>query len=246
MKKFPVVEIFGPTIQGEGALAGVPSHFIRFGGCDYRCVWCDSKHAVLPEEVRKAERLTTEEIVTRVAALGGRPEWLTLSGGNPALLELDDLVGDLQQREFRVAIETQGTRAQDWMRFLNLVTVSPKGPSSGNVTDPETLRAFLIKLGGPLQPRTVLKVVIFNWEDYSYAKTIHERFPQYDFFLSVGTYSGGLDGTWLRINDLPDDAQTLTARYRRLAERVANDPGFSDVVVLPQLHYLMWKSEKGR
>ena len=41
-----VVEIFGPTIQGEGALIGEPTVFVRTGGCDYRCSWCDSLHAV--------------------------------------------------------------------------------------------------------------------------------------------------------------------------------------------------------
>ena len=52
MSALPVVEVFGPTIQGEGELAGVPTAFVRFGGCDYRCSWCDSLFAVLPEDVR--------------------------------------------------------------------------------------------------------------------------------------------------------------------------------------------------
>jgi 7-carboxy-7-deazaguanine synthase len=50
-RTYPVVEVFGPTIQGEGALAGLPTLFVRFGGCDYRCSWCDSLLAVLPEQV---------------------------------------------------------------------------------------------------------------------------------------------------------------------------------------------------
>ena len=48
----PVVEIFGPTIQGEGAEAGIPTHFVRVGGCDFRCSWCDTMYAVDPEIVR--------------------------------------------------------------------------------------------------------------------------------------------------------------------------------------------------
>lgn len=39
-RTFPVIECFGPTIQGEGALAGLPTLFVRFGGCDFRCSWC--------------------------------------------------------------------------------------------------------------------------------------------------------------------------------------------------------------
>ena len=53
-----VVETFGPTIQGEGPYAGRVCHFVRFGGCDYRCTWCDSMHAVDPGLVRIADDLT--------------------------------------------------------------------------------------------------------------------------------------------------------------------------------------------
>jgi len=44
-----ISEIFGPTVQGEGPLIGQPTVFVRTGGCDYRCVWCDTLYAVLPE-----------------------------------------------------------------------------------------------------------------------------------------------------------------------------------------------------
>ena len=46
MSQLRIAEIFGPTIQGEGALIGEPTVFVRTGGCDYRCTWCDSLHAV--------------------------------------------------------------------------------------------------------------------------------------------------------------------------------------------------------
>src|SRR3954470_4973626 len=83
---FPVVEVFGPTVQGEGPDAGIPAYFVRFGGCDWRCTWCDSMHAVDPAEVRAhAERLTATEIVDRLRALPPGPGLTVLSGGNPAL-----------------------------------------------------------------------------------------------------------------------------------------------------------------
>ena len=69
----PVVEVFGPTIQGEGELAGIPTAFVRFGGCDYRCSWCDSLFAVLPEDVRKAPRMTPAEVAAALEALAGDP-----------------------------------------------------------------------------------------------------------------------------------------------------------------------------
>ncbi|MDF0142324.1 7-carboxy-7-deazaguanine synthase QueE, partial [Staphylococcus pseudintermedius] len=43
MAKIPVLEIFGPTIQGEGRVIGRKTMFVRTAGCDFRCSWCDSK-----------------------------------------------------------------------------------------------------------------------------------------------------------------------------------------------------------
>src|SRR3954453_18768223 len=94
-KTFPVIEVFGPTIQGEGAEAGLPTHFVRFGGCDYRCSWCDTMYAVDPATVRATARpSSTNQIVDELSTLGGAPEWVTLSGGNPALHHLGPLVSD--------------------------------------------------------------------------------------------------------------------------------------------------------
>src|SRR3954464_167518 len=82
-KRIGVVEIFGPTIQGEGPLAGSKTMFVRLGGCDYRCTSCDSLHAVIPSAVKKHARyLTAEEITDELVRLRGisGTEWVTLSG----------------------------------------------------------------------------------------------------------------------------------------------------------------------
>src|SRR3954469_14267843 len=101
----PVIEIFGPTIQGEGAEAGLATHFVRLGGCDSRCSWRDTMYAVDPATVRAtSEPLLAAEIVERLERLEGRPEWVTLSGGNPALHRLDALVERLQDAGFKVAV----------------------------------------------------------------------------------------------------------------------------------------------
>src|SRR3954454_11432523 len=105
----PVIEIFGPTIQGEGAEAVLSTPFVLFGGCDYRCSWCDTMYAVDPAAVRAtAERLSDDAIVERLDKLGGAPPWVTLSGGNPALHQLGGLVSALHERGLLVAAETQG------------------------------------------------------------------------------------------------------------------------------------------
>jgi len=74
LRTIPVLEIFGPVIQGEGPLAGQVSHFVRLGLCDYRCSWCDSMFAVDPAQVKEhAERLGDGAILNGSAICRWRP-----------------------------------------------------------------------------------------------------------------------------------------------------------------------------
>src|SRR5947209_7598941 len=88
----PVVEVFGPTIQGEGPVAGRPTVFVRTGGCDYRCSWCDSLHAVLPAHRKQWIKMDWRQVLQAIQAKSPPPMMVTLSGGNPAMH--DDL-GDV-------------------------------------------------------------------------------------------------------------------------------------------------------
>jgi 7-carboxy-7-deazaguanine synthase len=130
-----VSEIFGPTVQGEGAVIGKPTVFVRTGGCDYRCSWCDSKFAVLPEFRDTWARLSPEEVFAEVNRLSPRPILITLSGGNPALQPFRPLISLGRAEGYRFTIETQGTLARDWFAELDYLTLSPKPPSSGMRTD---------------------------------------------------------------------------------------------------------------
>jgi len=133
-KKIPVIEIFGPTIQGEGALCGFVSHFVRLGGCPYRCKWCDSLHAVLPEEIKKnATYMTQRELAAKVSAL---PEsrWCTLTGGDPVMWDLTEFMhflgeGNHSLTRPAINVETEGYLKQDWLLRCDLITVSPKVPA---------------------------------------------------------------------------------------------------------------------
>src|SRR5689334_14600025 len=97
-----VDEIFGPTIQGEGALAGCVTMFVRLGGCDYRCSWCDTMHAVDPANVDRWKEMDTDAILKALHKLVPTHNsnlWVTISGGNPAIWqrELPELVRALQR-----------------------------------------------------------------------------------------------------------------------------------------------------
>src|SRR5579859_3948598 len=130
-----VSEVFGVTIQGEGALIGVPTVFVRTGGCDYRCSWCDTLYAVLPEYKADWHPMTTQEVFAEIQRLSDyQPLLVTLSGGNPAIQPLGDLLDLGHAHGYTFAIETQGSVAQPWFARLDHLTLSPKPPSSKQVT----------------------------------------------------------------------------------------------------------------
>jgi 7-carboxy-7-deazaguanine synthase len=103
-------EIFGPTIQGEGPLIGRPTVFMRTGGCDYSCSWCDTLYAVLREYRDKWTPTAPAAIMARVNELaGGKPVLVPLSGGNPALQPLAPLIALGPESGHSFALETQGS-----------------------------------------------------------------------------------------------------------------------------------------
>jgi 7-carboxy-7-deazaguanine synthase len=234
---FPVVEVFGPTVQGEGPDAGRPAYFVRFGGCDFRCSWCDSPHAVDPAQVRAhAEALDARGILARIAALPAGPRLVVLTGGNPALLTLDDLVDALHHAGMQVAVETQGTVWRDWLGRVDRLVVSPKPPSAG-VNSPRTGWWSLFMTHAADAPAPVaLKVVVFDDADLDFADALGAAQPGHELFLSAGTDLG------------LDEATTvarLRERYAWLCEQAARRPSLADARVLPQLHVVAWGTRVG-
>src|SRR5690348_5628516 len=92
-RTLPVVETFGPVLQGEGRMIGTPTLFVRLGYCDFKCSWCDTLYAVLPEQVREnSAQMTASAIRDRARTLDATVPWVTLSGGNPVMHDLSELV----------------------------------------------------------------------------------------------------------------------------------------------------------
>lgn len=228
VKTFPIIEIFGPVIQGEGAMIGHQTHFVRLGGCDFRCAWCDTLYAVLPEEVRaNSVSMSATQVVERLQELNPRTPWVTLSGGNPALHKLDDLVDQLNEAGFSIAVETQGTLYKSWLERCSLVTVSPKPPSSTMEQDLETLQRFTGL------PGINFKLVVFDDLDLAFARQVHTMYPDIPFYLQVG-------------NELDkDDRDSLLQRLDWLSTEALRDPALNHAIVLPQLHVLMYGNKRG-
>jgi len=246
MKKYPVTEIFGPTVQGEGEHQGKPAYFIRFGGCDYRCEWCDTPHAVLPQAVRAAERLDAFEIVERLRSLPPGPGWVVITGGNPALHELGALVNALQEHNYKVSVETQGSQWKEWLRDCDSICVSPKPPSSGMSTNKteQSLSDFIKEAQGT---NYFLKIVVFDHADYEWAKKIHKGYFFAPMYLSAGNDAGKTVGRPDRVDNrgTREVVNDLLERARWLTNRVMVDSAMMDVQVQAQYHVLMWGNEIG-
>ena len=234
-----VSEIFGPTIQGEGALIGLPTVFVRTGGCDYRCSWCDSLHAVDNEYRDQWLPVSTNDVMKEVIALSsGKPLMVTLSGGNPAIQPFGNLIALGQSKGYQVAMETQGSVAKDWFADLDMLVLSPKPPSSDMETDWAAFDECLKAAGNT--PQVVLKIVTFDDNDYVYAKGVAARYPALPIYLQPGNPTPPMGDD----DSIPVDPNSATEKMLWLIDKVNQDQWF-DAHVLPQLHVMLWGNKRG-
>jgi len=239
MSEIRVSEIFGPTIQGEGALIGLPTVFVRTGGCDYRCSWCDSLHAVDTVYRDQWQPMTTNDIWDKVSELSGnKPIMVTLSGGNPAIQPFGDLIALGHVAGYKFALETQGSVSKPWFADLDMLVLSPKPPSSGMVIDWSMFDDCLNKAGA--KPKTVLKIVIFDDTDYGFAKEVAMRYPHLPIYLQPCNDTPPSADEY----DAPIDQNQVIDKMLWLVEKVAEDQWF-DAYVLPQLHVILWGNKRG-
>lgn len=115
-----IAEIFY-SIQGEGALTGVPSVFVRTSGCNLRCVWCDTKYASWTPEHRD---VAIDEVLAQVARFTARH--VVLTGGEPMTAEgIHALAAGLKAQGKHITIESNGTVAPGGIA-ADLASISPK------------------------------------------------------------------------------------------------------------------------
>jgi 7-carboxy-7-deazaguanine synthase len=139
-----VSEVFGPTVQGEGPSTGRRASFIRLGGCNLHCTWCDtpytwdaSRHDLRTE----LTRTPVPDLLTRT--LVGAPQMVVLTGGEPLLHQHQtgwaDLLAALTSAGVEVEVETNGTIAPTpaTTAAVTRFNVSPKLAHAG---DPEAAR----------------------------------------------------------------------------------------------------------
>ena len=136
--------------------------------------------------------MTTSDILEALYARNYAP-YLTITGGDPCLHKgLGEIITPLNARNILIAVETQGQLFPEWLAACDVVTFSPKGPSSGNTVDIHDLVNWLKSQvhGNRRRLKVCIKVVIFNEEDFTYAMDVYRRIPHifYDaFYFTAGT-----------------------------------------------------------
>lgn len=255
------MEIFGPTMQGEGLMNGTVTHFLRTGGCGLRCSWCDTMFAVDPAQIKAGRTMMTlDEIVQALKSLPKAP-YVTFTGGDPCLhKDLGAIIPRLNMENMFVAVETQGELFPDWLSSADVVTFSPKPPSSGNVVDIDPIVEWLHKHTSPDGRRTMhvcIKIVCFDEEDLQYALTAYQQIRPtlYDaFYFTAGTPINNLEAP-----ETPEQAEArsmnkifgIVSGQRWLADRLmmeANTKWFNPKVHIGcQQHAIVWPEfDRGR
>jgi organic radical activating enzyme len=109
------MEIFY-SIQGEGYHTGMPAIFIRLGGCDVGCVWCDVKDSWNEND---HPFLTVSEILMQVQSFPSKT--IIVTGGEPLMYDLTELTSTLAENKYKIHLETSGvypiTGSWNWICF---------------------------------------------------------------------------------------------------------------------------------
>ena len=221
-----IAEIFY-SLQGEGALLGVPSVFVRTSGCNLRCTWCDTPYTSWSPE---GEERSLDSIVEEVNRYGA--SHVVITGGEPMIApEIEELTHRLKQH---ITIETAGT--VDTHVRCDLMSISPKLANSTPLSreggrwvqqherlryQPEILKR-LIQLYS-----YQLKFVIMEEADLAQVRSIVEE----------------TGAARTRVLLMPEgvDREVLAERGRWLAE-AAKREGFR---FTPRLHIELWGNRRG-
>lgn len=228
-----VSEVFGPTFQGEGPSLGQRAAFIRLGGCNLHCSWCDtpytwdaSRHDLRAE----LTRTPVPEIVARVKAMDA--PLTVITGGEPLLWQdkpgWDELLNALVWFS-DVEIETNGTVTPPSEPLARRYNVSPKLAHAG---DPEHRRIRYGALGKfawlAEQDRAVLKVVVSTLDDVRQVAALVDKL------------------SWPRRHAYVMPQGTTVEQIAATTAAVADTAVHEGLRMTTRLHVLAWGQERAR
>ncbi|MEN9569513.1 MAG: hypothetical protein RL172_744 [Bacteroidota bacterium] len=146
------------TLQGEGFYQGSAAYFVRLGGCDVGCVWCDVKESW---DAAAHPQMTVTQIVQTITNNTPTKGLVVITGGEPLMHDLTTLTAALQQQGYQTNIETSG--AHPLTGSWNWICLSPK--------------KFKAPLPQVVAKANELKVVIFNKTDFDWAEKYAAQVP---------------------------------------------------------------------
>ncbi|HDL60283.1 MAG TPA: 7-carboxy-7-deazaguanine synthase QueE [candidate division WOR-3 bacterium] len=225
-----ISEIFS-SIQGEGPRSGVPSIFLRLGGCNLRCRYCDTAYSSFPEYRDQWLKLSTQKVVDKILKIKKREKNLVITGGEPLLQEnaLFLMLKIIHAEFATIEVETNGTIKPS--RLLHIgsklhFNVSPKLSNSGireNLRlNPDALFFF------SSMPGTIFKFVVKNRKDVNEVEEIIKKYG----IRRENVYLMPLAKTKIALS--------------RIASLIANEAIRIGVNYSDRLQIRLWEGERGK
>lgn len=238
VRRLPVSEIFGPTLQGEGPHAGRASWFIRLGGCNLSCVWCDTPYATGQHGIpmSRVTRRSIEDILAaipagwRVILTGGEPLMHT---GRPAFQRL---LAGLQAQQAEIHVETNGMFVPDaaTAKLIHHFTVSPKmGVAMQHANHHPSLADWHSQ-----RHKTAMKWVIDGLDQPGALAALPERVAR----IRDTSQAHGIPSRQVWLMPEGEQLSTLQKYWADIAQAAAD----AGVNATHRLHTLAWGNEAGR
>jgi len=209
-KKLKINEIFF-SLQGEGSDIGLPTIFIRLTGCNLRCNYCDTRYAFY-----EGRYMAIDEIMEEISKW--KCKRVCITGGEPLLQRsVYNLIDELIKSGYETSVETNGSISILKLSKMRVkIKMDIKLPSSGMQNK---MKFENIKL---LRPHDELKFIIWNREDYDYARDIVARYkPRCQIIM-----------------------QPVWGSKIKLADWMLKD--MIDARFSIQLHKILWGGKRGR
>jgi 7-carboxy-7-deazaguanine synthase len=234
MTSLYVSEVFGPTVQGEGPYAGRRAMFVRLGGCNLSCTWCDTPYTWDSSRFDLRKEIRPRSVDDILQQLDSSDGIVVITGGEPFLQArapgFTDLLAGLQRRNRPVHIESNGTILPPAavLRAIDVVVLSPKlanaGPHRGG-QDPKLNPGW----GSVARSQEVhLKIVCFDGDDVAAAVRLADKL------------SWPRECVWV----MPEGTQAETV-HRRL-QTLTDAAIAGGINVSSRLHISAWGDLRGR
>ena len=229
----PISEIFGPTLQGEGPYIGRRATFIRFGGCNLSCDWCDTGYTWDSTRFDLRESITARSVQSIVDDISTRDGLVVITGGEPMLYAHRPafilLLGELKSAGRELHVESNGTifPPEEVLSKLDVVVLSPKLSNAGSHEE-----------------RTAAMATA--WGDYQNAHEVHLKFVCVDEsdVASAAAVARAHEWDRSRVWVMPEgtDSGTIVDRSKRIAEAALQQ----QLQMTTRLHILAWGDTRGK